>query len=412
MNALWFNFYLAYRNISRYRRRSIITIGAIAFGITALTLAGGFINWMLFEFRETTIKSQLGHLQIVRPGYHDMGKANPYAFLLPDTIPDFIANEMQSQQIQAIVPRLSFSGLISYKDATLSFIGDGVDYREQETFGNALKIIAGKNISIDNPLGIIVGRGLAQNLGVNIGNQIVLLTNTASGGINAMELTINGIFSTVTKSYDDNALRVPINIARKLQRTKGSHKWIILLNDTSQTELVMKTFQNKLTPEDKEFEIVPWYKLSDFYNKTVVIFTKQILGVKIIISLIILLSIYNTMTINVIERIGEIGTAMALGLNRSGILQLFLAEGILYGCIGGIAGLIIGFLLANIISNIGIPMPPPPGMAHGYIGKILVTWNAAVESLLLAVFTTLVASVYPALKASRMQIVNALRYNR
>jgi len=72
----------------------------------------------------------------------------------------------------------------------------------------------------------------------------------------------------------------------------------------------------------------------------------------------------------------------------------------------------MALLLASIISSIGIPMPPPPGMARGYTGEILVTWNTALEALILAVSATLFASIYPAWKASRMPIVNALRHNR
>ncbi len=112
------------------------------------------------------------------------------------------------------------------------------------------------------------------------------------------------------------------------------------------------------------------------------------------------------------ERIGEIGTSMALGVKRIGILRLFVSEGVLLGCLGGLLGLILGLLFAHAISGIGIPMPPPPGMARGYTGQILVTWDIALKSLALAIGTTLAASLYPAWKASRMQIVDALRHNR
>ena len=135
-------------------------------------------------------------------------------------------------------------------------------------------------------------------------------------------------------------------------------------------------------------------------------------AIKLIIAFIILLGISNTMTMNVMERTGEIGTAMALGVKKSGILRQFLCEGALIGGIGGALGVLIGLLLAAIISDIGIPMPPPPGMARGYTGEILITLNMVLEALALAIFTTLIASLYPAWKASRMQIVDALRHNR
>ncbi|HRO55653.1 MAG TPA: ABC transporter permease [Nitrosomonas europaea] len=405
---------LAFRNVIRHKRRSSFAIGAAAFGITALLLASGFIEWIYQDMRESTIHSQSGHLQIVKPGYSEAGKADPYHFLFSDDLEqDLLKNptlQNHNHLIKTIVPRLSFSGLISHGDATLSFIGEGVDPQEQVYFGNALKISTGSNLSSDHPDHLIMGEGLARNLGVKTGDQIVLLVNTAAGGINAVEMTIGGLFSTVTKSYDDNALRLPISTAQQLLRTQGAHSWVVLLNDTHQTDAALAALRNTLSQD--RFEIVPWYQLADFYNKTTVLFAKQVQAIKLIIALIILLGISNTMTMNVVERTGEIGTAMALGVKKFDILRQFLCEGALIGGIGGALGVLIGWLLAAIISSIGIPMPPPPGMARGYIGEILLTSNMMLEALALAILTTLIASVYPAWKASRMQIVDALRHNR
>lgn len=408
MRLTWPNLSLAFRNILRQRRRSAIALAAISFSVIALVLVSGFIEWIFWAMREATIKTQLGHIQIVRPGYHDAGKADPYAFLLPDTIPEL--EPPDKDRIKAVAPRLSFGGLISHGDATLSFIGDGVDPQEQAAFELNAQLSAGRNLSADDPNGIVVGKGLARNLGVGIGDKVVLLTNTVTGGVNAIEVTVRGLFTTATKAYDDAALRLPIQTARQLLRTKGSHAWVVLLNDTAQTDTVLEELRNKLGGEN--LEVIPWYALADFYNKTKVLFTKQIQGIKVIIVLIILLSISNTMTMSVMERIGEIGTAMALGVRRAGITRLFLTEGILLGCAGGLLGLAIGAPLAALISSIGIPMPPPPGMDSGYTGEILLTWNIAIEAVALAACTTLVASILPAWKASRMQIVDALRHNR
>lgn len=399
---------LAFRNILRQRRRSAIALAAISFSVIALILVSGFIEWIFWAMREATIKTQLGHIQIVRPGYHDAGKADPYAFLLPDTVPELESPD--KHRIKAVAPRLSFGGLISHSDATLSFIGDGVDPREQAAFELNAQLSAGQNLSADDPNGIVVGKGLARNLGVGIGDRVVLLANTVTGGVNAIEVTVRGLFTTATKSYDDAALRLPIQTARQLLRTKGSHAWVVLLNDTAQTDPMLEELRNKLAGEN--LEVVPWHALADFYNKTKVLFTKQIQGIKVIIVIIILLSISNTMTMSVMERIGEIGTAMALGVRRAGITRLFLTEGVLLGCAGGLLGLALGAPLAKLISSIGIPMPPPPGMDSGYTGEILLTWKIAIEAAALAACTTLVASILPAWKASRMQIVDALRHNR
>lgn len=103
---------------------------------------------------------------------------------------------------------------------------------------------------------------------------------------------------------------------------------------------------------------------------------------------------------------------MALGVTRATILRRFLVEGAVLGVLGGVSGAAVGILLAHAISAVGIPMPPPPGMARGYLGQILVTWGLVFDAMTLAVLTTLAASLYPAWRASRMEIVDALRHNR
>ena len=409
MQSIWLDFFMALRNVVRQKRRSAVAVGAVAFGIAALIIAGGFIEWIFVAFREDTIQSQLGHLQIAKPGYQEAGKADPYKYLLPDAVPE-LEPQNEPRQIKAVAPRLSFSGLVSRGDATLSFIGDGVSPKEEALFAQGVQIAEGQNLSAGEPNSCIMGVGLARNLGVKVGDKVVLLANTAKGGTNAVEVTVRGLFSTVTKAYDDAALRVPIETVRQLLRTKGSHVWVVLLNESSATDAVLAKVRGRL-PQEK-FEVVPWYKLADTYNKTTALFDKQVQGIRLIIALIILLSIWNTMTMSVMERTGEIGTTMALGSESKGILRLFVSEGMLLGCFGGIAGLLTGVVLAAVISAAGIPMPPPPGVTHGYTISIYVTWANALQSFVLAVVTTLIASVYPAWVASRKQIVDALRHSR
>jgi putative ABC transport system permease protein len=134
--------------------------------------------------------------------------------------------------------------------------------------------------------------------------------------------------------------------------------------------------------------------------------------IKIIIGLIIVLTIGNSMMMGVMERTSEIGTALALGTRKRGILVQFVLEGILLGLVGGAFGVIIGVVLAHAISAIGIPMPPPPGQARAYRAGMIVTAPAVATALALALATSLVAAIYPAWKASRTKVVDALRHNR
>ena len=157
---------------------------------------------------------------------------------------------------------------------------------------------------------------------------------------------------------------------------------------------------------------MPWYELADFYNKTVALLSRQMGVIQIIIALIIALTIGNSMMMGVIERTNEIGTTMSLGTGRRGILVQFVAEGLLLGLIGGLLGVALGVGLAKLISVVGIPMPPPPGRAQGYRAEIIVTLPLVLSSLAIAMIAALIAAVYPAWRASRTNIVDALRHNR
>lgn len=400
---------LAVTSIVRQFRRSLMAVLAVAFGISALLLASGFIEWNLRYGRESTIHSELGHIRIFKPGYVQSGLSDPFEFLLD-------ADEKQekailaSHHVELITPRLSFNGLVSHDESTLSFIGEGVDPVREERLSKSLTIVSGESLSIEHPKGIIVGQGLADNLGIKPGDSIVLMANSATGGVNAAEVTVLGLFATITKAYDDAALRVPIALARQLMRVNGSHSYVILLDRTENTSTTLDALKTRF--KDKDIEFVPWYEMADFYNKTAELFSRQVSVVRLIIAVIIVLSISNTLMMNVMERTGEIGTIMAIGVKRIDVLSQFLAEGIILGLIGGALGLALAYSFGALISAIGIPMPAPPGMSFGYTAEILITWQMAVDAYLLAIITTLVASVIPAVKASRMEIVNALRHNR
>jgi putative ABC transport system permease protein len=400
---------LAFRNVARQRRRSAMGVVAVAFGVIALMLAAGFIEWVYWAMREGVIGSRLGHIQIVREGYLESGTADPFRFLLPESAAERDAIE-EVPGVVAVAPRLAFSGLVSLGDSTLSFIAEGIDPEKEKPFSAQVVMTQGEGLAADDKLGIIVGQGLAANLGVKVGDQVILVANTSSGGINAVEVRVRGLFSTVSKAFDDVALRVPLPVAQELLRVKGAHAWVLVLDETSRTTPVADELRARLA--GKGLEIVPWYQLADFYNKTVTLFSKQVAVMKLIIAVIIILSISNTLTMSVLERTGEIGTSMALGIKRAQILGQFVGEGVIIGVIGGAIGVVLGLLLALGISAVGIPMPPPPGMARGFIGEVRVTPSLLGEAFTLALVTTLVASLYPAWKASRMEIVNALRHNR
>jgi putative ABC transport system permease protein len=186
MSAAWLvDVNTALRNVLRQRRRSAVALVAIGFGVVAMMLAAGYIEWIYWANREGLAVNQLGHIQITKPGYHEEGQADPSAFLLPVEAP---VSEVLARTpgVQSVAARIAFNGLISHGENTLSFIGEGVE-PGKDPYTRNLSIVAGEPLSAEDPKGLLLGFGLAANLGVKTGDTVVLLANTATGGINAVE---------------------------------------------------------------------------------------------------------------------------------------------------------------------------------------------------------------------------------
>jgi putative ABC transport system permease protein len=404
------NFLLALRNLARNRRRSLVALFIIAVGVISMVLAEGFVQWIFWAMRESTIQFQSGHIQVVRPDYFRKGVGNPFAYLLPDDSPVIRALE-STPGVKLVAPRLKISGLISHGETTVAFLGEGVVPGKEAKLSVAVYIVQGRNLSDASGKEIILGRGLARTLGAVPGSTVALMATASGGGINAVEATVVGIFTTPNQVYDNSALRAPLPLAQSLLRVHGAHSWLVLLNDTDETDRFLAEFRRRFPERQDRLEFVPWYAHADFYNKTVALFSQQIQVLRLIIALIIVLSISNMLIMTAMERTGEIGTLLAIGLKRRKILQMFATEGLILGLAGGLLGVAAGYSLALLISAVGIPMPPPPGMERGYTGEIRVTAQLLTTAFLVAASTTVLAGLYPAWKASRQEIVNALRHN-
>ena len=409
--ALFADLILAFRNVTRQRRRSAIGLSAIVFGVVAAILAGGFVKYSIWALREATVLSRLGHVQVVKRDYYEFGISDPFAYLVPQSVS--IVEELESwPEVQVVAPRVAFSGLIAFGDISVSFSGDGVDPQREQIASSELNLVHGRHLSPDVANGVVLGTGLAANLGVKPGDTVVLLATTEAGAMNAVEAEVQGTFRTSKKAYDDVALRIPLDLARSLLQASGTHKWVMLLQRTELTDQVINQLRQKISAQHPELQVIPWYDLADFYNKTEKLLSAQMLVVQIVIAIIIVVSISNTLAMSVTERTAEIGTLMALGLRKKRILKLFLNEGVVMGVVGGVIGVVLGLILAKILSAIGIPMPPPPGTELGFTAEVMVTFPLVLGALVLAVMATLLASVYPARKASNLQIVDALRHSR
>jgi len=401
-------FKLAFRNLLRHKLRTGITLIAVAFGVAVLILSGGFVEDMLVQLRESTIHSQLGHIQIYKAGYYAQGRRDPYHYLIqkPETIVRQLA---KLPHVGQVMMRLHFSGVLNNTHADLPIQGEGVEPDKEGELDSAVTWLAGRALAERDTYGIVLGEGVAKALQLNTGDFATLILNTPDGALNTLEFKVIGIFRTIGKDYDDHAVRITLKAAQELILTTAVHSLVMVLDDTRFTNEVAAVLRAQLPP--KEFEVKTWFELADFYNKTVELYKRYFGVMKLIILVMVLLGVLNSIVLSLNERTGEFGTLMALGNRGMDLFRLIFAENCLLGLFGCAAGVAIGVVLAKIVSAIGIPMPPPPNMNSSFTATIRILPSVLFMSVVIGYLATIAAALFAAGRVVRLPIVDALRHN-
>lgn len=412
------NLRLAFRNIFRNRVRSAIALAAISFGCISLILAGGFFEDSFLRMREAYIHAHLGHIQVYREGYLAKGNSRPFDYLIED--PAAVAGAIEGlEHVKDVTPRIGFSALLSTGESTMSVMAQGIDPEGENAMNvitgikdvtTSLEFSQGETLDKDDVFEVNIGRGLARGLDIKVGDSLILLGNTVGGSLNGMDVTVKGIFFTASEEYDNYTMRIPIALSRQLLRTEAAQTLVVVLDETENTDAVLGRIRSLSEAKNLKLETKPWYEMADFYNKTVELYGRQFLVLKIIIAVIVILSIFNTIAMSIWERTKEIGTIMAMGFKRREIMRLFLLEGGILGIVGGVLGTLGGLLCAWLISLVGIPMPPPPGATVGWTASIQLVPEVFLTAFVISVTASIASSVYPSYKASRLVVADALRY--
>ena len=399
---------LAVRNILRQKFRTGMTLAAIMFGVVSLVLAGGFVADIFIQLGETIIHSQTGHLQLFKPDFLEKGSRYPERFLIDK--PEEIAKKISAHpEVDAVMGRMYFAGLLNNGRRDLPIIGEGVEPDKEAKLGSLLKIVEGQQLRDQDTDGVLVGQGVAHSLGLKPGDSVTLVMNAAEGAMNTLDFRVVGIFQSFSKEFDARAVRIPLAATQELLQVKGVNQIVVALHRTEDTDQMLARLNAEFS--GTSFDLRSWRTLSDFYDKSVQLYDAQFGVLRLIILLMVLLSVTNSVNMSVFERQGEFGTMQALGNRHRDIIRLILVECTILGLVGALAGALLGMGLALLISTIGISMPPPPNANIGYTAFIRIVPATVIGAFFVGFIATVLASVYPAFKVSRIPVVDALRQN-
>jgi putative ABC transport system permease protein len=462
---------IAFRNMLRNLRRSLMTGSAVAAGALALLLFGGFAAY-IFAGLETNNVQRIGHLTVFRAGYFLLGAGNPAAYGI-DHYRDVIAlierDPAVGPMINVITPTQSLVGIAGNfsgnVEASKTFLGTGLipsnreRMRQWDEFRASAGYVPDRRMSDDDPSGGEIGVGLARVLGLcgplglhgcpalpaarsfsgettgaaqrdltdlaardlaagapgsNPTPQIDLLAATAGGAPNVVQLAVGGAEPQGVKELDDNFVAMPLGLAQQLVYGRGEHKAtgiVLQLHRSEDLPAAHARLTALFRQKHLDLEVRDFGELSPFYGQVKNMFSAIFLFIALVMGVIVLFAVVNTMTMNVMERTNEVGTIRALGVRRAGIRSQFTVEGVLIGAIGATVGAVLALAIAALVNHAGLTWIPP-GNATAVPLRLDVAGRAALVGgawLGLAIVTTL-AALLPANRAARLPVVDALRH--
>lgn len=399
---------LALRNLLRQKSRTAVTALAIASGVIALILSGGFVQDIFTQLGEALIHSRTGHIQVLKRGFYDVGSRSPEKYLI-DNPAEIRKKIMAHPEVEDVMSRIQFAGLLNNGRTDWPIIGEGGEPDREARLGSFIKISEGRRLKDSDTFGVLVGEGVARSLKIKPGDHVTLVANAAEGALNSLDFTVVGIFQSFSKDFDARAVRISLSAAQELLYTPKVNMLVVSLRHTKDTPAVAAALKKELGPAG--FDIKVWQELNDFYEKTVVMYGQQFGVLRIIILIMVLLSVANSINMSVFERLGEFGTMMAVGNRSSYVFRLIMVETSMLGFFSALLGAIIGVLLAWLISAIGIPMPPPPNANVGYTGHIEIIPSVVITAFFVGVIATVLGSLLPAARVSKTPVITALAAN-
>ncbi len=399
---------IGFRDLGRNRRRSILTLMAVALGLALVIFLSSFVAGTMEGSLQNSIRLKTGHAQIRALSYEEEKLSLKWADLLEN--PDQLtarANGMS--EVKAAAPVLWASGVLMTLDDTIRLQVFGIETASEVFDPIREAVVAGQFLTADDRDGVIIGKHLADKLGIGVGQKVSLSVNTADGQPDEGIFTVRGLFATGVLGYDDFTVFMPLSKAQAFTHTSGRASAIIML-------LHRQEDAAKVTAalSDTGLSALTWEDLNTVFLEAIqsaMAFYVMMYG---IVMMVVAVVIANTLLMAAFERTREIGILAALGMKRRQIMLMFMLEATTMALVGIVLGAGLGSAAALYWGKVGIYIGEVSASVGNMItyGEVLYTRLVLGDVISLATWTLIVillASLYPARFASRLEPVDALR---
>ncbi|MEA3471454.1 MAG: FtsX-like permease family protein [Thermodesulfobacteriota bacterium] len=403
---------MAWRNIWRNPRRSILTIIAIIF---ATMLLVSMLSWQFGSYDtmiNTTVKIHTGHVQVQAKGYRDkmdirLVVPNPKA--VDDVIEDI-------PEVEAYTSRATAFTLVSSSDRTYGVILTGIDPERESKVSTLKKLVRrGKYLAQEDTNMALVGELLAKNLKVDIGDDLVVLGQGRDGSVAASVLKVKGIFSSGEDKFDRNSVQMPLGYFQDVFSMRGAvHEVVVLGRSLEDVKKIKKELGTRVRNIDSDGDLVilDWMELMPGIVQSIQMDLSSGLIMYIILIVVVAFSILNTFLMAIFERTREFGVLMAIGMTPGRLMKSLFLESVTITLIGIILGIIFGSMVtwyfqvhgilisgaSELLSQYGLPERMYPQLS-----ALSVSVGAGIVLII-----TILTAFYPVLKVRRLRPVEAM----
>jgi ABC-type lipoprotein release transport system permease subunit len=403
--------YIAWRNVFRHTRRTIITAAAISVGLSSMIFMNTMMNGADKMASRNIIDFETSHLEIFADGYYREEGVFPLDTIIED--PAFLADRVKDiSGVKGMTPRVKFQASISNGIDELPVLGMGIDIEsDNRIFKIGNSIVAGTYLQ--NEGDVLIGENLASDMDLDVGSYITIITKDRNGTYNAYDLTVSGIINTGHPLFDRNMALIPITQAQEL-----------LAIGEGVTEICMKADdEDRLTPlKDKisratgtGYEVLTWKEMNAAIFEISGFKRAGQFMIALVVVIIAAVGIVNTMLMAVMERSPEIGTLKAMGFKNTGIVKMFIYEGGIIGIFGSLLGCLLGLLISVYLVHVGLDFSSVfENMDIGYPMKFIIKGEIDYLNLLyvflFGIFVSILVTLWPVRRATKLEAVDALRH--
>jgi len=407
-------FAIALRNVFRNPRRTVLNLVAIGLGVMIILTMKGWVAGFGTSAYQTTIDLDTAHVQILQKDYQDEARRLPLDLRIKDW-PGVRSALEGLPGLTGVGARLDFAAALSNGETALNVSVRGVD-PDGEARTTTIRDQIRQGTWFTDPNQVVLGSGLAQKLGLKVGDQVFLTALDQYGVRNLIDGSVAGIFTSGYGIFDDNVVFTTLAKAQDFLALGPQDATRVVVKFTSIDNLEGRVAEVraglKAAGADAGLEAQSWRVFAKGLVDTLESRMKIITGMVFILFILVTVGILNSMSMAVQERFREIGTLRAIGLNRRSLTRLFLAEGFFLGLAGGLAGALGAGVLAWLGMTYGIDarnfLPPNvPIPLVSVMHPVYSPWEFPL-AIVLAALLAVAGSWRPAQRAGKMVIRDAL----